>query len=188
MTRLNKHGFAAEYMLFKRNEFNEPALVTISPYSIRTSEDFSYDLIVSNDAKKLDREKIKDLMTTYQNIVYKDKISVNPRNSRDLALVIPSDNGFDVVLTNSTSLIGHHVPHDEIQDTILEIVTRKNESRYKLHDFVSDANKDAVVFTDKQALFEYLDANELSMDDVLDFSYESMTQDTLIGLLSEEAK
>ena len=188
MTRLNKYGFAAEYMLFEHGVFKEPALLTISPYSVYTRDEFSYDLIVSNDNEKIKSNEAKNLMTTYQNIVYKDKISVNPHHSRDLALIIPKDNGFDVILTNSTSLIGNGVPHAEIQDTILEIVNRKNDSRYKLHDLLSDANKDTIVFTDKQALLDYLDANELSLDDVLDLSYESMTQDTLVGLLSKETK
>ena len=186
MTRLNKHGFAAEYMLFEHGVFKEPALLTISPYGVYTRDEFSYDLIVSNDNEKIKSNEAKNLMTTYQNIVYKDKISVNPQHSRDLALIIPKDNGFDVILTSSTSLIGNGVPHAEIQDTILEIVNRKNESRYKLHDLLSDANKDAIVFTDKQALLEYLWANELLMTDVLDLSYESMTQDTLIDLLTEK--
>lgn len=188
MTRLNQQGFAAEYMLFEHGKATEPALVTISPYSIRTDEDFSYDLIVSNDKQKIDRGEVKNLMTTYQNIVYKDKISVNPNLSRELALVIPTDNGFDVILTQGTSSIGHNVPRSEVQDTILQIVNRKNDSRYKLHDLLGDVAKDAIVFLDKQALLDYLDANELSIDDVLDLSYESMTQDTLIGLLSEETK
>ena len=186
MTRLNKHGFAAEYMLFEHGVFKEPALLTISPYGVYTRDEFSYALIVLNDNEKVKSNEAKNIMTTYQNIVYKDKISVNPQHSRDLALIIPKDNGFDVILTNNTSLIGNGVPHAEIQDTILEIVNRKNESRYKLHDLLSDANKDAIVFTDKQALLEYLDTNELSLDDVLDLSYESMTQDTLIDLLTEK--
>ena len=188
MTRLNQHGFAAEYMLFEHGKMKEPALVTISPYSIRTSEDFSYDLIVADDNRKIGNDKVKDLMTTYQNIVYKDKISVNPNLSRELALVIPTDNGFDVILTNGTSSIGHNVPRGEVQDTVLAIVNRKNDSRYKLHDLLGDVAKDAVVFLDKQAMLDYLDTNELTLDDVLDLSYESMTQDTLIGLLSEETK
>lgn len=178
MTRLNSHGFAAEYMLF--NDYEGTAILSANPFELWGNTELTLDLVISKDTNT---NGIKsDVMTTFDDIVFHDKLSISYGKSLAFAVVTKVEDGYDIILS-SASEFGNHVrvPNLNTQDMRLEILKRKADTAIGIHDFA--ILNGAVVTTDKAEFDAYVKENEVDTDNIIDLSPETMTQDKLIELL-----
>ena len=178
MTRLNSHGFAAEYMLFE--DYKDTAILSAHPFNLRGNSELTLDIVISKDT---DHSGIKsDVMTTFDDIVFHDKLSIAPGKALSFAVVTKVEDGYDIILS-STSEFGNHVyvPNMNTQDMRLQILKRKADTSIGIHDFA--ILNGAVVTTDKAEFDAYVKENEVDEDNIIDLSPETMTQDKLIELL-----
>lgn len=178
MTRLNNHGFAAEYMLF--NGYNCTAILSANPFSLWGSSELTLDIVISKDKG---HSGIKsDVMTTFDDIVFHDKLTINANKQLAFAVVTKVEDGYDIILS-SASEFGNYVrvPNMNTQDMRLEILKRKADTSIGIHDFA--ILNGAVVTTDKTEFDAYVKENEVDADNIIDLSPETMTQDKLIELL-----
>lgn len=178
MTRLNSHGFAAEYMLF--NDYEGTAILSANPFDLWGNTELTLDIVIARDTNP---NGIKsDVMTTFDDIVFHDKLSINAHKQLAFAVVAKVEDGYDIILS-SASEFGNHVrvPNMNTQDMRLEILKRKADTSIGIHDFA--ILNGAVVTTDKAEFNAYVKENEVDTDNIIDLSPETMTQDKLIELL-----
>lgn len=178
MTRLNSHGFAAEYMLFE--DYKGTAILNAHPFNLRGNSELALDIVISKDTN---RSGIKsDVMTTFDDIVFHDKLTVEPHKALSFAVVTKVEDGYDIILS-SASEFGNHVrvPNMNTQDMRLQILKRKADTSIGIHDFA--ILNGAVVTTDKAEFDAYVKENEVDEANIIDLSPETMTQDKLIELL-----
>lgn len=178
MTRLNSHGFAAEYMLF--NDYDGTAILSANPFDLWGNSELTLDIVISKDTEA---KGIKsDVMTTFDDIVFLDKLSISYGKSLAFAVVTKVEDGYDIILS-SASEFGNHVrvPNMNTQDMRLQILKRKADTSIGIHDFA--ILNGAVVTTDKAEFDAYVKENEVDEDNIIDLSPETMTQDKLIELL-----
>lgn len=178
MTRLNSHGFAAEYMLF--NDYEGTAILSANPFDLWGNTELTLDLVISKDTNT---NGIKsDVMTTFDDIVFHDKLAISYGKSLAFAVVTKVEDGYDIILS-SASEFGNHVrvPNMNTQDMRLQILKRKADTSIGIHDFV--ILNGAVVTTNKAEFAAYVKENEVDEDNIIDLSPETMTQDKFIELL-----
>ena len=178
LTALNSHGFAAEYMLFE--DYKGTAILNAHPFNLRGNSELTLDIVISKDT---DHSGIKsDVMTTFDDIVFHDKLTVEPHKALSFAVVTKVEDGYDIILS-SASEFGNHVrvPNMNTQDMRLQILKRKADTSIGIHDFA--ILNGAVVTTDKAEFDAYVKENEVDEDNIIDLSPETMTQDKLIELL-----
>lgn len=178
MTRLNSHGFAAEYMLFE--DYKGTAILNAHPFNLRGNSELTLDIVISKDT---DHSGIKsDVMTTFDDIVFHDKLTVEPRKALSFAVVTKVEDGYDIILSSASEFGNHvHVPNMNTQDMRLQILKRKADTSIGIHDFA--ILNGAVLTTDKAEFDAYVKENEVDEDNIIDLSPETMTQDKLIELL-----
>lgn len=178
MTRLNSHGFAAEYMLFE--DYKGTAILNAHPFNLRGNSELTLDIVISKDTN---RSGIKsDVMTTFDDIVFHDKLTVEPHKALSFAVVTKVEDGYDIILSSASEFGNHvHVPNMNTQDMRLQILKRKADTSIGIHDFT--ILNGAVVTTDKAEFDAYVKENEVDEDNIIDLSPETMTQDKLIELL-----
>lgn len=178
LTALNSHGFAAEYMLFE--DYKGTAILNAHPFNLRGNSELALDIVISKDTN---RSGIKsDVMTTFDDIVFHDKLAVEPRKALSFAVVTKVEDGYDIILSSASEFGNHvHVPNMNAQDMRLQILKRKADTSIGIHDFAI-LNR-AVVTTDKAEFDAYVKENEVDEDNIIDLSPETMTQDKLIELL-----
>lgn len=178
LTALNSHGFAAEYMLFE--DYKGTAILNAHPFNLRGNSELALDIVISKDTN---RSGIKsDVMTTFDDIVFHDKLTVEPHKALSFAVVTKVEDGYDIILS-SASEFGNHVrvPNMNTQDMRLQILKRKADTSIGIHDFA--ILNGAVVTTDKAEFDAYVKENEVDEANIIDLSPETMTQDKLIELL-----
>lgn len=178
LTALNSHGFAAEYMLFE--DYKGTAILNAHPFNLRGNSELALDIVISKDTN---RSGIKsDVMTTFDDIVFHDKLTINAHKSLAFAVVTKVEDGYDIILS-SASEFGNHVrvPNMNTQDMRLQILKRKAGTSIGIHDFA--ILNGAVVTTDKAEFDAYVKENEVDEVNIIDLSPETMTQDKLIELL-----
>lgn len=178
LTALNSHGFAAEYMLFE--DYKGTAILNAHPFNLRGNSELALDIVISKDTN---RSGIKsDVMTTFDDIVFHDKLTVEPRKALSFAVVTKVEDGYDIILSSASEFGNHvHVPNMNAQDMRLQILKRKADTSIGIHDFA--ILNGAVVTTDKAEFDAYVKENEVDEDNIIDLSPETMTQDKLIELL-----
>ena len=178
LTALNSHGFAAEYMLFE--DYKGTAILNAHPFNLRGNSELTLDIVISKDT---DHSCIKsDVMTTFDDIVFYDKLAVEPHKALSFAVVTKVEDGYDIILSSASEFGNHvHVPNMNTQDMRLQILKRKADTSIGIHDFA--ILNGAVVTTDKAEFDAYVKENEVDEDNIIDLSPETMTQDKLIGLL-----
>ena len=178
MTRLNSHGFAAEYMLFE--DYKGTAILSANPFNLRGNSKLTLDIVISKDKN---HSGIKsDVMTTFDDIVFHDKLTVEPHKSLAFAVVTKVEDGYDIILSSAGEFGNHvYVPNMNTQDMRLQILKRKADTSIGIHDFA--ILNGAVVTTDKAEFDAYVKENEVDEDNIIDLSPETMTQDKLIELL-----
>lgn len=178
LTALNSHGFAAEYMLFE--DYEGTAILNAHPFNLRGNSELTLDLVISKDNG---HSGIKsDVMTTFDDIVFHDKLTVEPHKALSFAVVTKVEDGYDIILSSASEFGNHvHVPNMNTQDMRLQILKRKADTSIGIHDFA--ILNGAVVTTDKAEFDAYVKENEVDPDNIIDLSPETMTQDKLIELL-----
>ena len=178
MTSLNSHGFAAEYMLFE--DYKCTAILNAHPFNLRGNSELTLDIVISKDNG---HSGIKsDVMTTFDDIVFHDKLTVEPHKALSFAVVTKVEDGYDIILSSASEFGNHvHVPNMNTQDMRLQILKRKADTSIGIHDFA--ILNGAVVTTDKAEFDAYVKENEVDEDNIIDLSPETMTQDKLIELL-----
>lgn len=178
MMRLNSHGFAAEYMLF--NGYDGTAILSANPFDLWGNSELTLDIVISKDTEA---KGIKsDVMTTFDDIVFHDKLSISYGKSLAFAVVTKVEDGYDIILSSASEFGNHvYVPNMNTQDMRLQILKRKADTSIGIHDFA--ILNGAVVTTDKAEFDAYVKENEVDEDNIIDLSPETMTQDKLIELL-----
>lgn len=178
LTALNSHGFAAEYMLFE--DYNCTAILNVHPFNLRGNSELTLDIVISKDT---DRSGIKsDVMTTFDDIVFHDKLTVEPHKALSFAVVTKVEDGYDIILSSASEFGNRvHVPNMNTQDMRLQILKRKADTSIGIHDFT--ILNGAVVTTNKAEFDAYVKENEVDEDNIIDLSPETMTQDKFIELL-----
>ena len=178
LTALNSHGFAAEYMLFE--DYKGTAILNAHPFNLRSNSELTLDIVISKDTN---HSGIKsDVMTTFDDIVFHDKLTVEPHKALSFAVVTKVEDGYDIILSSASEFGNHvHVPNMNTQDMRLQILKRKADTSIGIHDFA--ILNGAVVTTDKAEFDAYVKENEVDTDNIIDLSPETMTQDKLIELL-----
>lgn len=178
LTALNSHGFAAEYMLFE--DYKGTAILNAHPFNLRGNSELTLDIVISKDKN---HSGIKsDVMTTFDDIVFHDKLTVEPHKALSFAVVTKVEDGYDIILSSASEFGNHvHVPNMNTQDMRLQILKRKADTSIGIHDFA--ILNGAVVTTDKAEFDAYVKENEVDEDNIIDLSPETMTQDKLIELL-----
>lgn len=178
LTALNSHGFAAEYMLFE--DYKGTAILNAHPFNLRGNSELALDIVISKDTN---RSGIKsNVMTTFDDIVFHDKLTVEPRKALSFAVVTKVEDGYDIILSSASEFGNHvHVPNMNTQDMRLQILKRKADTSIGIHDFA--ILNGAVVTTDKAEFDAYVKENEVDEANIIDLSPETMTQDKLIELL-----
>ena len=178
LTALNSHGFAAEYMLFE--DYKGTAILNAHPFNLRGNSELALDIVISKDT---DHSGIKsDVMTTFDDIVFHDKLTVEPHKALSFAVVTKVEDGYDIIVSSASEFGNHvHVPNMNTQDMRLQILKRKADTSIGIHDFA--ILNEAVVTTDKAEFDAYVKENEVDEDNIIDLSPETMTQDKLIELL-----
>lgn len=178
LTALNSHGFAAEYMLFE--DYKGAAILNAHPFNLRGNSELTLDIVISKDKN---HSGIKsDVMTTFDDIVFHDKLTVEPHKALSFAVVTKVEDGYDIILSSASEFGNHvHVPNMNTQDMRLQILKRKADTSIGIHDFA--ILNGAVVTTDKAEFDAYVKENEVDEDNIIDLSPETMTQDKLIELL-----
>lgn len=178
LTALNSHGFAAEYMLFK--DYKGTAILNAHPFNLRGNSELPLDIVISKDNG---HSGIKsDVMATFDDIVFHDKLTVEPHKALSFAVVTKVEDGYDIILSSASEFGNHvHVPNMNTQDMRLQILKRKADTSIGIHDFA--ILNGAVVTTDKAEFDAYVKENEVDEDNIIDLSPETMTQDKLIELL-----
>lgn len=178
LTALNSHGFAAEYMLFE--DYKGTAILNVHPFNLRGNSELTLDIVISKDKN---HSGIKsNVMTTFDDIVFHDKLTVEPHKALSFAVVTKVEDGYDIILSSASEFGNHvHVPNMNTQDMRLQILKRKADTSIGIHDFA--IHNGAVVTTDKAEFDAYVKENEVDTDNIIDLSPETMTQDKLIELL-----
>lgn len=178
LTALNSHGFAAEYMLFE--DYKGTAILNAHPFNLRGNSELPLDIVISKDNG---HSGIKsDVMATFDDIVFHDKLTVEPHKALSFAVVTKVEDGYDIILSSASEFGNHvHVPNMNTQDMRLQILKRKADTSIGIHDFA--ILNGAVVTTDKAEFDAYVKENEVDEDNIIDLSPETMTQDKLIELL-----
>lgn len=178
MTRLNSHGFAAEYMLF--NDYDGTAILSANPFDLFGNTELALDIVISKDTEA--KGVKSDVMTTFDDIVFHDKLTINAHKQLAFVVVTKVEDGYDIILS-SASEFGNHVrvPNMNTQDMRLQILKRKADTSIGIHDFA--ILNGAVVTTDKAEFDAYVKENEVDEDNIIDLSPETMAQDKLIELL-----
>lgn len=178
LTALNSHGFAAEYMLFE--DYKGTAILNAHPFNLSGNSELTLDIVISKDKN---RSGIKsDVMTTFDDIVFHDKLTVEPHKALTFAVVTKVEDGYDIILSSASEFGNHvHVPNMNTQDMRLQILKRKADTSIGIHDFA--ILNGAVVTTNKAEFDAYVKENDIDEDNIIDLSPETMTQDKLIELL-----
>lgn len=178
MTRLNSHGFAAEYILF--NDYDGTAILSANPFDLLGNSELTLDIVISKDTNTNDIKS--DVMTTFDDIVFHDKLTINAHKQLSFAVVTKVEDGYDIILSSASEFGNHvYVPNMNTQDMRLQILKRKADTSIGIHDFA--ILNGAVVTTDKAEFDAYVKENEVDEDNIIDLSPETMTQDKLIELL-----
>lgn len=151
MTALNSHGFAAEYMLFEG--YDGTAILSANPYYLRDNDELTLDIVISKDKN---HSGIKsDVMTTFDDIVFHDKLSIAPGKALAFAVVTKVEDGYDIILSSASEFGNHvYVPNMNTQDMRLQILKRKADTSIGIHDFA--ILNGAVVTTNKAEFDAYV--------------------------------
>lgn len=178
MTSLNSHGFAAEYMLFE--DYKGTAILSANPYSFRGNSPLALDIVISKDKSHNDIKS--DVMTTFDDIIFHDKLSIESSKQLSFAVVTKVEDGYDIILSSASEFGNRvYVPNMNTQDARLEILKRKADTSIGIHDLA--ILNGAVVTTNKDEFETYVKENEVDADNIINLSLETMTQDKLIELL-----
>lgn len=178
MTALNSHGFAAEYMLF--DGYEGSAILNASPFNLRGNSPLTLDIVISKGNNKASIKS--DVMTTFDDIVFHDKLTINANKQLSFAVVTKVEDGYDIILSSASEFRNHvYVPNMDTQDARLKILKRKADTAIGIHDLA--ILNGAVVTTNKDEFEAYVKENEVDADNIIDLSPETMTQDKLIELL-----
>ena len=114
-------------------------------------------------------------MTTFDDIVFHDKLTINAHKQLSFAVVTKVEDGYDIILSSASEFGNHvHVPNMNTQDMRLEILKRKADTSIGIHDFA--ILNGAVVTTDKAEFDAYVKENEVGTDNIIDLSPETMTR------------
>ena len=75
-------------------------------------------------------------MTTFDDIVFHDKLSISYGKSLAFAVVTKVEDGYDIILSSASEFGNYvHVPNMNTQDMRLQILKRKADTSIGIHDF-----------------------------------------------------
>lgn len=174
MTRLNQHGFAAEFIEVSNMKSSVSLNASLySDYSDQGSKKFK--------VLAVDKFADTDKMIDKSSIVFAINREFDGYGNVSLGLAIPSENGARYVVTTANANPGRVTDPTLVnlirQATSLEVSTRLTFD--KLIDKLNAAGADVTVVRSLEGLDD--------VEDVIDLSLESLTQEKFVSLLSDEA-
>lgn len=157
MVRLNSKGFAAESMLI-RNPKNSYYTFNLQPFSTRYQQnpEAMFFLATSTD---IEYPRYDDIVKPKE-LVFSAKIPADPT-----VLGVTIENKF--VFTNMN--LGGHLPNENVSSLIIDAIKRKEHAAMTIQEFCDITETEVVDVLD---------------EDVIDFSYEKISTNSFMELLS----